>query len=218
VTTTAAALLVLAGVAAVIDWWAAETKRATVEAVAKPAVIIALAGVALTLTATSELARWLVLVALACSVVGDVALLRSDMPTWFTVGLTAFLIAHLGYVAAMVVGIGIAASGLILVVCAAIVVAAGFVLVGRRILAAVPSGGPTELLVPVDLYTVVISLMVIAAWATARPAALVGSLAFYASDSLLGWDRFVRPLPHRSLLVMTTYHLAQALMVLSLAG
>lgn len=217
-TTSSGLLLLVAAVIAVVDWWAAETGRARVEALAKPAVIVALAGVSLTLTTTSDLARWLVLFALACSLVGDVALLRSDVRTWFAAGLAAFVLAHLGYIGAMALGIGIPAVGPILVVCAAVVVVAGFALVGRRILAAVRSSGHTELLGPVGLYTGVISLMVIAAWATGRPAALAGSLAFYASDSLLGWDRFVRPLPHRSLLVLITYHLGQALLVLSLAG
>ncbi|MFI5262660.1 MAG: lysoplasmalogenase family protein, partial [Candidatus Limnocylindrales bacterium] len=121
-------------------------------------------------------------------------------------------------IAAMVLGLGVAGLGPALAVAAAVIVAAGFGVVGRRILAAVRASGHRELVAPVAAYIGAISLMVIAAWSTGRPAALAGALAFYASDSLLGWDRFVRPLPHRSLLVMTTYHLGQALLVLSLAG
>ena len=211
-------LVVAAAVVAVIDWWAAESRHARVEAIAKPAVIVLLLGVALTVTATSELARGLVVAALICSLVGDVALLRSNVATLFAVGLAAFLVAHLGYIGAMILDAGAGSLGAALAVAAAALVIVGFWLVGRRILAAIRAGSRPELTVPVGAYVVVISLMVVAAWATGRPTALLGSLAFYASDSLLGWDRFVRPLPRRSLLVMSTYHIGQALLVLSLAG
>jgi uncharacterized membrane protein YhhN len=70
----------------------------------------------------------------------------------------------------------------------------------------------------VGLYFLALSLMVVAAWATGRPTALAGSMAFYASDSLLGWDRFVHRLPHRGLAILSTYHLGQALLVVSLAA
>ncbi len=211
-------LLAAAAAVAAIDWWAAETRRGRTEAIAKPAVIVLLLGVALTVTATNELARGLVVAALICSLVGDVALLRSDVATAFAVGLAAFLVAHLGYIGAMILDVGAGSLGVPLAVAAVVLVAVGFWLVGRRIMAAIRTGSRPELTVPVGAYVAVISLMVVAAWATGRPTALLGSLAFYASDSLLGWDRFVRPLPRRSLLVMTTYHVGQALLVLSLAG
>ena len=216
-TTTTWVLLAIAAVGAAVDWWAADTGRARIEAVAKPAVIILLVGVALSLTATSELARGLVIAALICSLVGDVALLRPHVATLFAVGLAAFLVAHLGYIGAMILDVGDASVGLPLAVAATVIVAVGSSRVGWRIIAAVRAARP-ELATPVGAYVAVISLMVVAAWATGRPTALLGSFAFYTSDSLLGWDRFVRPLPHRSLLVMSTYHLGQALLVLSLAG
>ncbi|MFI5262802.1 MAG: lysoplasmalogenase family protein, partial [Candidatus Limnocylindrales bacterium] len=140
-TQTSWLFLILAGVTAAIDWWAAETGQVRVEAIAKPAVIIALAGVAVTLDTSSELARWLVLFALACSLVGDVALLRPNRAAWFATGLAAFLVAHVGYIAAMVLGLGVAGLGPALAVAAAVIVAAGFGVVGRRILAAVRASG-----------------------------------------------------------------------------
>lgn len=210
-------LLALAVVLAVLDWWAAETKRVPIEAIAKPLVIVLLIGVALTLTATSELARGLVVAALICSLVGDVALLRPNVATFFAVGLAAFLVAHLGYIGAMILDVGDPSVGLVLAVAATAIVAVGGWQIGWRLIRAVRGARP-ELATPVGAYVAVISLMVVATWATGRPAAILGSLAFYASDSLLGWDRFVRPLPHRSLLVMSTYHVGQALLVLSLVG
>ncbi|HTS14298.1 MAG TPA: lysoplasmalogenase [Candidatus Sulfotelmatobacter sp.] len=210
-------LLAIAAVVAVVDWWAADTARARLEAVAKPAVILLLMGVALTLSATNELARGLVVAALICSLVGDVALLRRNVATLFAVGLAAFLAAHLGYIGAMILDGGDTSIGPALAVAATVIVAVGGWQIGWRLIGAVRRVRP-ELATPVGAYVAVISLMVVAAWATGRPTAILGSLAFYTSDSLLGWDRFVRPLPHRSLLVMTTYHVGQALLVLSLAG
>lgn len=211
-------LLAVAAAVAVVDWWAAESRRRRMEAITKPAVIVLLLGVALTVTSTSELARGLVVAALICSLVGDVALLRSDVTTRFAVGLAAFLVAHLGYIGAMILDAGPPSLGVTLAVAAVALVTVGYWRVGGRILAAVRTGSRPQLTAPVGVYTAVISLMVVAAWATGRPAALLGSVAFYASDSLLGWDRFVRPLPRRNLLVMSTYHVGQALLVLSLAG
>ena len=210
-------LIAIAAVVAVVDWWADETRQARIEAVAKPAVIVLLIGVALTLSATSELARGLVIAALICSLVGDVALLRPNVATLFAAGLAAFLVAHLGYIGAMILDVGDASVGLPLAVAATVVVAVAGWRIGWRIIGAVRAARP-ELATPVGAYVAVISLMVVAAWATGRPPAILGSLAFYTSDSLLGWDRFVHPLPRRSLLVMSTYHLGQALLVLSLVG
>lgn len=211
-------LLAGAAIVAVVDWWAAESRRGGVETIAKPAVIMLLLGVALTVTTTSELARGFVVAALICSLIGDVALLRSGVAAFFAIGLAAFLVAHLGYVGAMILDVEAAPVGVPLALAATAIVAVGFWQLGRRILAAVRQGSRPELTMPVAAYIVVISLMVTAAWATGRPAAIVGSLAFYASDSLLGWDRFVAPVPHRGLLVMSAYHVGQALLVLSLAG
>ena len=51
-------------------------------------------------------------------------------------------------------------------------------------------------------YAVVISAMVISAWATVggklalAPAAAIGALLFYSSDSTLALNRFRRPIPH----------------------
>jgi uncharacterized membrane protein YhhN len=60
--------------------------------------------------------------------------------------------------------------------------------------------------------------MVVAAVGTARPAAIVGALLFYASDACIGWSRFVREFPRHRLVIMITYHLGQIGLVLSLLG
>jgi alkenylglycerophosphocholine hydrolase len=47
---------------------------------------------------------------------------------------------------------------------------------------------------------------------------ILGAVLFLASDSVLAWDKFVRPLAHGHLVVMITYHLAQTALVVSLVG
>ena len=59
--------------------------------------------------------------------------------------------------------------------------------------------------------------MVVCALADGNPLAIVGALLFYSSDALIAWNRFVRPLVVAPVLIMVTYHLAQAAFVLSLA-
>ena len=69
--------------------------RRSVERWAKPAVMVALAVVAVALGATDDTTgRW-VLAALALGLVGDVMLL-GDSPARFLGGLAAFLVGHLG--------------------------------------------------------------------------------------------------------------------------
>jgi uncharacterized membrane protein YhhN len=69
---------------------------------------------------------------------------------------------------------------------------------------------------PVGAYMLVISAMVASAVGTGLALAVAGAVLFYVSDALIAWTRFVHDLPHGRLAVITTYHVAQALLVLSL--
>ena len=71
---------------------------------------------------------------------------------------------------------------------------------------------------PVVAYLLAISAMVALAAASGKPAALAGAVLFYASDGLIAWNRFVRPLPWSPLPIIATYHLGQFGLVLSLAS
>jgi hypothetical protein len=44
----------------------------------------------------------------------------------------------------------------------------------------------------------------------------VGASLFFASDSLIAWNRFVRPRAWAPVAIMVTYHLGQAGLVTSL--
>jgi uncharacterized membrane protein YhhN len=203
--------LVVAVVVAAGDWVAAATRRKTLEYFCKPAVMVALIGVALALDPRSNAARWWFVAALVFSLAGDVFLmLPSDQ---FVFGLASFLVAHLAYV----VGLNIDGGSATALAVSAVVVAIVAAVVARPILAAVWRGDDPGLRVPVVVYMVAIAAMVASAVATGRVPAAAGAALFFASDATIAWNRFVRPLRWGPLFIIITYHLGQAGLVLSLA-
>jgi uncharacterized membrane protein YhhN len=68
----------------------------------------------------------------------------------------------------------------------------------------------------VALYMLVISAMVATALATGNVVAGVGAALFVTSDTMIAWNRFVRPFAAADVGIMVTYHLGQAALVLSL--
>lgn len=204
------AAIVTAGLFAA-DWWAVGHDRHDVERRAKPAAMVGLVAVALLAGATDSTAgRWLVL-ALLLGLVGDVFLLE-DTPTRFVGGLAAFLVGHLAYVASFVaVGLDRPVLGWL----GALVLVAALV-VGRRILPGAVADGGAGLGVAVAVYMVVIGAMAVTGWATGRPLVGLGASLFVVSDTVLAMGRFVRSRRWTSLVVIVTYHLAQALIVAGL--
>ena len=208
-TGTAFLLLGLTAVFAVADWMVASTNRRTAEYVLKPLTMVGLVAVALTLDPSSDFARWVVVVALVFSLAGDIFLmLPADL---FVQGLGSFLIAHVLYVIALV-ALGVGVGGFIV---GLVVVAIGALFIGRRIIAGA-AATDRALAVPVTAYMVVISFMVMTACATGLFFAVIGALLFFTSDAVLGWTRFVKDFPKSHVIVMVTYHLGQAGLVLAL--
>ncbi len=70
----------------------------------------------------------------------------------------------------------------------------------------------------VVLYACVISAMVFTAWSAAAWLAAIGAMLFAISDWVLGYQRFVGPLPGRRLSVIVPYHVGQALLIIGLAN
>ena len=156
----------------------------------------------------SRFKTWL-LVALACSLAGDVALM---FPGYFVPGLVAFLLAHLSYIALLKQGQAWFASR------RALIATLGF---GAGMYAVLWIGGlPPALRVPVAAYVLVIALMT--AQAIGRATVLrdraasgvaLGAIFFMLSDTLLALNKFVTPLPLAPLWVLSTYYAAQLLIV-----
>ena len=197
--------------AASANWWSRlSDSRRRVELWSKPLAMVALIGVAVAFDPTDQLVRAWFVIALVCSLAGDVFLLDSEH--LFVPGLVSFLLAHLAYIAlfrqdaawfpsrralAATLGIG----------------AAMYVFLWQ-------GGLPTALRVPVAVYVGVIALM--AAQAIGRATVLrngaavgvaLGAGFFMLSDSLLAVNKFVMPLPMSQVWVLTTYYAAQVLIV-----
>lgn len=198
-------------VAASANWWSrlSDARRRT-ELWSKPLALIALIGVAVALDPAVELVRAWFVIALVCSLAGDVFLLFGDRH--FVTGLVSFLLAHLAYTLGFV-AVGTWSWPAFMVGLAMVTVLAAAV--GVRIVAAARrkdrSLGPA-----VAAYLAVISVMFCAAMATGSTWAILGAAVFVASDAVLGWRQFVGQAAWMPVIVMVTYHLGQAGLVASL--
>ena len=151
----------------------------------------------------------LLLGALAFSLAGDAFLM---FPGYFIPGLVSFLVAHLLYIALFRQGVAWFPSRRAL---------AATLGIGAGMYAFLWVGGlPAALRIPVAAYVVVIALM--AAQAIGRAGMLrsgasvgvaIGAGFFMLSDSLLATNKFVSPLPMAQVWVLSTYYIAQVLIV-----
>ncbi len=204
----ATALLVLAGVAAVGNWIAVAREHQTGIYVCKPLTLALLIASACTLdpTTTDAVRAWFV-VALVLSLLGDVFLmLPHDV---FVAGLGSFLLAHVAYI----VGLNLESDGNWWW---AIPVALAVGVLGSRLVRGIRRSGHPEMVGPVVAYVLTIAVMVASALAGGNAVAATGAVLFMISDALIGEHRFVRPRGWQPLAIMVTYHLAQALFVVSL--
>jgi uncharacterized membrane protein YhhN len=206
-TSAAGALLAVAAVFAVGNWIAVAAGRKPLEYLCKPATLVFLIAVALTLDPThADIRTWFV-IALVLSLAGDIFLmLPGDL---FVFGLGAFLVGHLAYT----VGLNLHTDGDWLFAIPVVIIAAAL---ATRLLRGIKRSGEEALLGPVVAYVVVIGAMVISAVASGNALAAVGALLFMGSDALIGETRFVRPHRGAGVAIMVTYHLGQAGLVLSL--
>jgi alkenylglycerophosphocholine hydrolase len=210
-TTASTGLLVATLVVAAADWWAVDTDRRRVEYVLKPLTMVLLIATALALEPTSDAARLFLVAGLVFSLAGDVFLMLDDK--FFIGGLSSFLVGHVMYVVALL-QFDIEPPALLVGVVIVLVASA---VVGSRVVRGSSDTDP-RLPVPVAAYLAVISLMVVTAIGTTIAAAIVGALLFFASDGLLGWNRFVAPIPRARLMLNSLYHLGQVGLVLALVG
>lgn len=208
--TATVVLLLVAAVAASIDWWSVATDRLGVEFLAKPAVIIALIGVALAIDTTDNVERGIIIAALGASLVGDVVLMTPDAR--FEAGLAAFLLAHVLYVVAFAPSLEVGPA----VAAATLVVGLSLGVVPQMMERVRTGGRPLSFAVPV--YVVAIGATAVTAAGTGVIVTGLGGAAFLVSDALLGWNRFVGPAPGGRVLVHVTYHLGQVGLVLWLAA
>jgi uncharacterized membrane protein YhhN len=217
------AFLVLADVAAVADWVAVARRRDAIELAAKPLTLVLLI-VAASFADIGHAKPWAI-IALALGLLGDIALLFSDGGAdggdtgaggepdgAFLIGLAGFLLGHIAWIIAFARH-GVHSWQLL---AGLLVVAGGTTLVMPRVLRGARASGGDVLAGAVAVYCVALAAMVVFAFGTTAVATAVGGALFLASDATLAWDRFVRRLLRGPVIVMVTYHLAQALLLIGL--
>ncbi len=216
-------LFVLVLVAAGIDWLAVAKGWKKTEYIAKPATMLLLFG-------------WLALaggfgvtplicfgLGLLCSLAGDIFLMLSYArfsDRFFLPGLAAFLLAHVAYIIGLNIPFGQASPGW--------AIGIGFILgltaarLLQRIITGVRTKGLRRMVAPVVAYGTIITLMLLSAlltlyradWTTSTSGLVsLGAILFYASDVILAWNKFVRPIHNGRVINMAAYHLGQIALI-----
>jgi uncharacterized membrane protein YhhN len=209
-------LAILALVFAALEALALYKKWTRVEWLAKPAVMMCLFIWLVSTVGWEGAALWFGL-GILFSLAGDILLMLS-LERFFLLGLVSFLIAHIFYIVGFNLPIpGLSAWSVIL----AVLIGWGGARVLRRIVAALEKG-QTRMRLPIVVYGLVISLMLLSAmlklndlsW-SAGAALLVsfGAFLFYLSDVILAWNKFVAPIQHGRIFNIAAYHLGQIALI-----
>lgn len=158
-------------------------------------------------------------IGLGFSLIGDIALMLN--PRFFLVGLGAFLLAHVGYLIGFNQQETPLNFGVMMVAITVGLIASSVMRLIRPGIMRVPRG--KRFLTAVVLYGSTLTLMLLSALITLfRPEwqplhammAAGGAALFFASDSILAYDRFVRKLKHGQSYVHLTYHAGQACLLI----
>jgi uncharacterized membrane protein YhhN len=207
---------------AVLDWLAVHHERRRAEVVFKPATLV-IVVVAAWLVTRGPHDAWMArffLPGFVFSLAGDVFLMLPG-ERFFVPGLVSFLLAHVCYI----VGLNPTLPPLPALIPLAVIAVLGALLF-RGIASGLRKREQSALLVPMAIYSLALSLMLFSAWATLfrpewtplrRGLVIAGASLFFASDSMLAWDKFVQLLPGGHTKVMITYHLAQLSLAASIA-
>ena len=195
--------------AALVNWSTRVRPNPRLETASKPLTTILVIWVAIA-TDGSRPATILAVIGLVCCLAGDIALL--DVVDQFVVGLAAFLVGHVVFIAMFAT---LHLQRPIWGIVAAVVLAVHAGVIGRRIVVGA-TGQDRALQIPVTAYLVVISAMTVVGVMTGRWWAIAGAAAFVVSDTVLGWRAFVREQAWMALAVMVTYHAALVGLALSL--
>lgn len=216
--------IIIIMILAIVDWIAADKKIKPLEYFAKPATILALLWWVWQSVGLGGSMLWFTIGLIFC-LVGDVFLMIPR--NLFIFGLLSFLMGHIFYILGLnntPPYINMVGLFLLLVlrkpfaIIALLILLIYLIWLYRKLAGGLVAQGSAKLKIPVLIYAIVISLMVYSALMTwyragwpimAALSASFGAVLFCISDSLLAWDRFLKPLSHADLTVMATYHLGQ---------
>lgn len=209
--------LIAAFVFAALEAWALWKNDPRLEVVAKPAVMVALFFWLWTSAGLNGALLWFGL-GILLSLIGDVLLMIS-LDRLFLAGLVAFLLAHMAYIIGFNTPLpALSAWGLIL----AFMIGISSVRIMRRIIAPLHAQGQAGLRIPIMIYGLVISLMLLSAmlkltdisWdAVAALLVALGAFLFYLSDITLAWMKFIAPIHNGRIYNILAYHLGQIALI-----
>ena len=124
---------------------------------------------------------------------------------WFLIGLSCFLIGHIIYIFGFLKQWRFSKPRFLSI----IPLLAFALLIGNQLISALQQSGEDALAVPVIFYISAIIIMAWAAFMTGNLYAIIGSLLFVISDTILSWNMFISDVPYSHILIMTTYYAAQ---------
>lgn len=213
-------LLVLFFISLIVNIAAVQLGNETLQYFSKPVIISSLLIYFLLQTkdTANGLVKWVAL-ALVFSLMGDVLLMfvpKKDI--FFLLGLSAFLIAHIFYIIFFhLVRIREKVkSNIWLLLIVVVYYAALIILLSPHLY---------EMMLPVRIYGIVISFMLMLAMhmlfiknKTAGKWMMLGALLFVISDSVLAIDKFYKPFEQAGVIIMLTYGLAQLFIVKGAIG
>lgn len=152
----------------------------------------------------NEWYHYLILIGLLCSLLGDIFLMLKNRK--FSAGLISFLIGHCFYIAAFATQLETEPTLSIYLT---------FTLAGMVVFVWL-SKGLQEYLMPVAIYTAVISIMSVMAVSMyiEMPNALtlsaaLGAILFQFSDSMLAINKFKKPFAAAQPIILSSYYVAQ---------
>jgi len=174
-------------------------------------VLVAIAGLAGEMAGD---ARGALVVAVVLCLIGDVALL-GDSDSRFLAGLSAFALGHGAYVVtALIAGVSWPRLAIAFPFLAVVIAAQ----TTTKMIPGAHRHGGTPMMIGVTIYSGIISAMVITASGASSWVAAAGAMLFAASDTIIGYNRFVKPIPRAQVAIMSTYHVGQLLLILGLVA
>ncbi|MDY2586742.1 lysoplasmalogenase [Winogradskyella aquimaris] len=184
--------------------------------IAKPAIVTSLIFLFVkTSGSLTNSIRRITLLALGSSVLGDILLMFVDTSThFFTVGLVAFLLAHIMYILVFLRHRNKQKSAIGFVMLLLLYAVGLFYLL---------QDGLGNMLIPVVIYMIVILSMTTTAFlrkgmvnTLSYNLVFLGAILFMVSDSILALNKFYQPIPLSEISIMLTYAAAQFLIILGI--
>jgi len=177
--------------------------------ITKPLIMLSLIAFFYTQSKESSPTRWTFYTALFFALLGDIFLLK-DGSSYFLCGLGSFLVMQLLY-SLVFIRDGLELKPI------KIPIALAYVAILIYFLSVI-SGDLESMTIPVFVYSSIIVMMSLCA--LFRKSGLpgyfmiaVGSILFMISDGFIAWNSFVKPVQYGGIIVMSTYIIAQYLIV-----